>query len=320
MRVLSIDGGGIRGVIPTIYLKEIEDICKKPINQCFDLIAGASTGGIIALALNAQDMNNKYYCADDLFELYYRNGQNIFPDSIAHDISNLFDEKYSSDPLAKLLKTRFRGTMLSHVKTEVLIPSYDIEMRCPWFFKSRNAKRDPNYDYTMLDIALATSAAPTYFEPHRIDRGHPSNYNVLIDGGLVANNPAMCACIEATEMIQSQRSQTKDGDPMSKVVLVSLGTGEQTRRLRYEDARDWGLGKWAKPAINIMLDGFSDTVHYQLNKLLPAARYLRLQARLDEDSDDLDNASQENMRKLRLAAETSINNKRSELKSICKLL
>ena len=136
----------------------------------------------------------------------------------------------------------------------------------------------------MVDAAHATSAAPTYFEPVRIGPA------TLVDGGVYAVNPAMCA----------YGVLAGDVD-----LLASLGTGSMTRRLPYERVRDWGQLEWARPLIDVVFDGGQDAVDLQLSSLL-ADRYVRLQTRLDEASDDLDDASEQNLARLRREAERLI--------------
>lgn len=321
LRILAIDGGGIRGIIPAVLLAEIEKRTKKPISKCFDLIAGTSTGGIIALALCVPgEKRRPRHSAQDLFEFYFDHGPTIFPKKSKLNPRQWIDEKYDNEPLRELLDRYLGNTMLKSALTDVLITSYEIERRIPWFFKSRNAK-DKNkhgYDYSMLDVALATSAAPTYFEPHYIGGEHASEYRVLVDGGMVANNPALCAYIEAIESARREKGRPANYRP--EVLLVSLGTGEQTRPLRFEEARDWGKGWWAKRVIDIVLDGASDTVDYQLDKILPADRYFRFQVVLDSAKDDLDDATKENMLNLKNSALRCIDEKAHTLESLVPLL
>lgn len=315
LRILAIDGGGIRGIIPAILLAKIEKEAKKPISDCFDLIAGTSTGGIIALALCVPgEKKRPRHTARELFEFYFDHGPTIFPKKFALNPRQWVDEKYDTEPLRDLLDQFLGGTMLKDALTEVLITSYEIERRMPWFFKSRNAKDKPDYDYSMMDAALATSAAPTYFEPHYIDGGHASDYRALIDGGMVANNPALCAYTEAIESARLEKGRAEDYTP--EVLLVSLGTGEQTRPLRFDEARHWGKGSWAKPVIDIVLDGASDTVHYQLDKILPAGSYFRFQVVLDSAKDDLDDTSEDNMLNLKNSALRCIEEKKHVLESL----
>ncbi len=317
-RVLSIDGGGIRGIIPAIILAEIEKITKTPISRMFDLIAGSSTGGVLALALAAPGEKGKpRYTAEQLISLYEIEGQRIFSRTLTHYITalgNIIDQKYPDRGLNSVLHKYFDITMLSESLTEIIIPAYEIERRTPFFFKSYYAK-DPqkkHYDFLMKTVARATCAAPTYFEPARVATNDRSEYYALVDGGLVANNPAMAAYIETKELFPRVTPEN--------FFLLSLGTGRVTRRLPYEDAKGWGVGGWAKPLLSSVYDAVSQTVNYQMEKILGPGNYMRIQARLDEDNDDLDNVTPENIRDLKVLAENLLWEKRTEIKMLCDIL
>lgn len=318
IKVLSIDGGGMRGIIPATILAEIEKRTQKRISELFDLIAGTSTGGILALTLTKPDPHGKpgkpQYTAQELIELYEKEGERIFSRSVwhrIHAVGNMAEEKYPSDGIETVLDKYFGDARLKDALKAVLITSYEIERRFPFFFKSEKAKKDPAYDFPMKQAARATSAAPTYFEPIKIVTQNSSDYYALIDGGVFANNPAMCAYVEAISTNQNAEN----------FLVVSLGTGELTRRLPYEDAKGWGLVRWAQPLLNVIFDGVSDTVDYQLKQLLPpkngTQRYYRFQTRLDEGNDDMDDASRTNLRVLKLLAEAIIRANTHVLDILC---
>ncbi len=319
VKVLSIDGGGIKGLIPAMLLAEIEKRTNKPISSLFHLIAGTSTGGILALGLTRPRPGapkTPAYTAADGVELYKTEGPKIFSRSIwhkIHSIGNLTEEKYPADGIEEVLDQYFGETRLKDALTDVIVTAYEIEQRFPFFFKSRYARdpAKPDYDFPMKQVARATSAAPTYFEPLKIETTDRSDYYALIDGGVYANNPAMCAFAEA-------RSTHPDADDF---LIVSLGTGELTRRLPYDDVKGWGLIHWAQPVLSVVFDGISDTVDYQLKQLLPdragARRYYRFQTRLDEGSDDMDDASRTNLRVLQLLAKELIDKNSQTLDALC---
>jgi len=320
-KILSIDGGGIRGIIPAMILTEIEKRTGKRIAELFNLIAGTSTGGILALGLTKPGPdNNPAYSAEELVELYDDKGPHIFSRSVWHRIramGNAVEEKYPSDAIEKILDQYFGDAVLSQAIADVLVTSYEIEQRRPFFFKSHKAKKNPEeFDYLMRDAARATSAAPTYFEPNRIGISGPLERLALIDGGVYANNPAACALVEATSKFDS---------PPEGVYMLSLGTGELTRPIRYEDATGWGLIQWAQPLLNVVFDGVSDTVDYQLNLILNRAdeeqkRYHRLQLKLDQGNDDMDDASKTNLWALKLLATDLIEKNNDRLEEICQAL
>lgn len=318
LKVLSIDGGGIRGIIPAMVLTEIEKRTQKPISELFDLIAGTSTGGILALGLTKPNAQGKpQYSAKDLISLYETEGEQIFSRSVWHKIhsgASLVGEKYPTDGIEKVLDKYFGRARLKEALTEVLIPSYELERRLPFFFKSRDAKLNRSYDFPMKQVARATAAAPTYFEPFKLEID-ASDYYALIDGGVYANNPTLCGFVEA-------KSAHPDADDF---LVVSLGTGEQTRRMLYDEVKGWGLAKWAQPILNVVFDGVSDVVDYQMKELLTPAkdgskRYYRFQTKLDKGSEYLDDASSTNIRILKLLAEDMIRYNNDTLKTLCEQL
>jgi len=169
---------------------------------------------------------------------------------------------------------------------------------------------DASYDFPMAEVALATSAAPTYFEPAKLAvPGAPTDYFALIDGGVFAVNPGMCAWAEARAL----------GLPDDTVVL-SLGTGSLIRRIPYDEAKDWGLIQWAQPILDVVFDGSSDTVDYQLGQVIGEERRFRLQTTLETASDDMDDASEENLRNLRLEGENLIERESAQLDAVVELL
>jgi uncharacterized protein len=282
VRILSIDGGGIRGIVPGVVLCELERRAGRPVSELFDLVAGTSTGGILACALTVPGPDGRpLWGAEEVLGLYDEEGPQIFSRSLSKRVTSawgLLDEKYDDEALNDALQRYLGDAHLSHGLCELLLTAYDLEGREPYFFKSWRTERD----HRMWEAARATSAAPTYFEPLRLDRMS------LVDGGVFATNPAMCAYAEA---------RRRFGD--AELFLVSLGTGELTRRIRHEDATGWGLAEWVRPVIDVVFDGVADTVDYQARHLL-GDDYQRFQVRLDEGaSDALDDASERNRERLR---------------------
>jgi patatin-like phospholipase/acyl hydrolase len=319
IKILSIDGGGIRGIIPAMILAEIERRTGRPTAELFDLIAGTSTGGIIALGLTKPGPGGKpQYAAQDLVELYQTEGPRIFSRSIWHRLiaaDNFLEEKYPSSGIESVLDEYFGEARLKDALTDVLISSYELERRFVFFFKSSRARQRADYDFPMKKVARATSAAPTYFEPLKLEAQEPPGYYALVDGGVYANNPAMCAYVEAMS------TQTE----LCPCMVVSLGTGQLTRPIHYDDAKDWGLAMWAQPILNVVFDGVSDTVDYQLQQLLPEGqdgnrRYYRFQTTLVMGNDDMDDASQTNLFALQALARQIISQNSGDLARLCEQL
>jgi patatin-like phospholipase/acyl hydrolase len=309
MRLLSIDGGGIRGIIPAIVLAELERATGKPVSESFDLVAGTSTGGILALALTMPGEDGfPAWTAERMIALYEEEGQNIFKRSVWDEIQSgggILDQKYPPDGMQEAFRTYFGERRLSESLTGVLVTAYEIEQRTTFFFKSSKAREDPRDDFPLREAAQATSSAPTYFEPVKLDREGPLPYVALVDGGVFANNPAMCAYAEALK---------DEGD--DEVLLVSLGTGELTRPFLYDQAKDWGLIEWAKPIIDVVFDGVSDATDHHLWQILGSENYFRFQTKLDHASDDLDDAGPQNIHLLKQEAEELLRDERDRFQKV----
>ena len=339
--VLSIDGGGIRGIIPAKILAYIEEETGSPIADLFDLITGTSTGGIITLALTVPDPDNAgrpAYTAEALVDLYKDRGEIIFDRSVWHRIRSAggwSEEKYPTRGIRRVLKTYFENARLSEACTEVLIPSYDMRGTRPYwkkgaieregghprFFKRRKAQKLTHEDYLMREVAHATAAAPTYFEPVDTAFTPPSSderlIETLVDGGIFANNPAMCAYVEAKKILKEKER------PTDKILLVSLGTGNLTEELDADDAKNWGKVSWINPLFTMIFDGASDTVDYQLTQLTDGNEdvYYRFQPTLSEEgNDEMDDASPTHLSELARFADTFIQRRKSDLDTVCSQL
>jgi patatin-like phospholipase/acyl hydrolase len=305
MRILAIDGGGIRGLIPALVLTEVERRAGRRVFELFDLIAGTSTGGILACALCAPDP----LPASELVTLYEDEGPEIFERSLFHRIRSadgLLDEKYDAASLERALARFVEHKRLKDTRPDLIVPSYDTALPGPYFFKTTRAKRSPEADdFPLSVVARATSAAPTYFEALELgDRA-------LVDGGVFATNPAMCALAEALD-----RAEVAPRD----VVLLSLGCGERTEKHSFDEIKDWGLAKWARPILDVVFDGVSDAVDYQLERVLGPERYWRLQPELTLASDHIDDVSEDNLRKLRRQGEELIAARTADLDGVLEKL
>jgi patatin-like phospholipase/acyl hydrolase len=290
VNVLAVDGGGIRGLIPALVLAEIERRTERRIGELVDLIAGTSTGAIIACALAKPDPMP----AERIADIYVEEGPRIFSRSLVKRITSLegyIDERYESDGLVDALRTHLGAARLPDARPPVLLTAYDIERRRAVFLRRGD-------DLSMVDAAHASAAAPTYFEPAQVDGA------ALIDGGVFAGNPSVCAYAEVAGDLD---------------LLLSLGTGADTRPLRYEEVRGWGQLEWARPLVGVVFDGIADAVDTQLGSLLRDA-YVRLQTPLDEASDDFDDASEENLAALRREAERLIAARDADIDRVCERL
>lgn len=306
--ILSIDGGGIRGLIPALVLAEIEKQTGNNIASLFDLIAGTSTGGILALGLCIDNGSGQpKYSAKDLVGLYKERGKEIFERSLWKGVSSvggLTDEKYSEEGLEKILEEYFENEPLGAALTDCMITSYDIQLREPHYFKSwRNKWKSVE----MRHVARATSAAPTYFEPALIPVS--GGTRALIDGGVFVNNPAVSAYAEYRRIFPKEK----------RFFVVSIGTGELVRPIAYSEAKDWGKAGWLLPLLSCMFDGASDATNYQMKHILGDS-FVRLQTSLSIASDDMDDATNGNVENLKLEAKKLIRIHKKDIENICEVL
>ncbi len=308
VKVLSIDGGGIRGLIPALVLAEIERRTGRPTAELFDLIAGTSTGGILACGLTRPGPDGKpLHSADALAGLYRTEGPKIFDRSLRKRIASaegLLDERYNDGALNAALETYLGDTRIRDAVTDVLIPAYDFKDRFAFFFRSARARADATYDFSMAEAARATAAAPTYFEPVQVTDAAGAHTYSLIDGGVFAVNPAVCAYAEVV------------GAGADISVIAALGTGSHTKAYEFEDVKGWGALEWAQPLLDMVFDGAADTVDFEATTL-SRGRYRRLQAILRYSSDALDDAGEANLRRLEGDAERLIAERSQDIEALC---
>jgi len=239
-RVLTIDGGGIKGVFAASFLAEIEKTLGRPLVDHFDLIAGTSTGGIIALGLGLG------LSAQEILDFYESNGPAIFEGRKRRWFRQIFAAKYASEPLELALREAFGDRLLGDSMTRLVVPSQNLETGEVHVFKTSHHPRFV-MDYTQpaVDVAVATAAAPTFFPTRRLATGTP-----LIDGGMWANNPMGVAAVEAVGVL---------GWPQGSVRLLGVGCTESPQQNWDRSRRGWGLNYWAKRLVSIVMAGQSSS-------------------------------------------------------------
>ena len=305
IKVLSIDGGGIRGIIPAIIIDAIQQRLGKEPWQTFDLIAGTSTGGIITVGIGTACNNGKPYSPQQLVDLYVQNGASIFKKRWFSPLRELCRPKYSPDGLESVLRKYFGDTQLESAFTPLLVSSYDLHGQLPFFFKSHRIADKREYNWPVRDVARATSAAPTYFPPHHVVKGN-LDY-ALVDGGVFVNNPSMAAYAEAHKLYPGA----------ANFIVVSVGTGDRQDRIKYGHARKWGLLGWAKHIVPVLMDSVSEAVDYELS-YMPGCTYYRLQAdNLPPEAADMDNVTPENIANLQTIAKNYVASQSGLLDTIC---
>jgi len=320
VRILSIDGGGIRGILPGIVLKKIEEKLQIKENNpnlrlsdMFDFMAGTSTGGILTLAYLVPDDSQPpraKLTAERAVSLYLERGDEIFDVSLWQKIKSkggVSDEKYDAAELEEALDDTFGQLKLSDLLKPCIISSYDIRKGKPHFFKQSRSTQD-SYNFKVKDVARATSAAPTYFEAARIKNAQGAPFP-LIDGGVFVNNPALAAYSECRTMKFDQRATNPTAKDM---MIVSIGTGSESKQYEYKKAKDWGAIGWIKPVIEIMMSGNAQTVHYHLTQIFDTLSeadkqdYYRIEPEIVHADSEMDNGSVENLNRLKKDGENFV--------------
>jgi len=297
IRILAIDGGGIRGLIPARILVRVEELLreisrneKAKINDYFDLVAGTSTGGILTALILAPEPG---YEAKDMVNLYVEHGEAIFTRSTMTktiDRAALFNPLYQHDAIEQILIEYLGNLRISELVKPCLIPTYNIETGSATFVSTLGIRKNSSRDRSVREVLRATTAAPTYFAPTRRNR------DAFIDGGMFANNPALCAYVEATKFPSEPR--------VEDIMILSLGTGSINRTYPYQQARRWGRLNWIRPALEIYSSAASQTVNHQLevlyNQKNKSENYLRIEPNLNEfaASQAMDDATPVNIKSL----------------------
>lgn len=259
-RLLCIDGGGITGTFPAAVLASLEENLDEPIGTYFDLIAGTSSGGILAIGLS---MGIR---ASDLLEMYKKHGPEIFGQSYNEPIRNflirkwrsirhLYSNKYDSDALRKTLEAVLKDKLIGEAKTRLIIPAWNPAMQHVYIYKTAHHRRFPDdYQSLAVDAALATSAAPTYFRQHVTEDGIG-----LIDGGIWANNPIGLAAVEATSVL---------GWSPKSIRILSIGCLQEI----YKTPDKMGLLAAKGKIIDMFMDGQSHGA-LEIAKLITGHEY-----------------------------------------------
>jgi patatin-like phospholipase/acyl hydrolase len=348
-RILSIDGGGVRGIIPARILQEIEEKAGKPIYQLFDMIVGTSTGALIALHLtfptdvlcfSKSGNEDNVQSAEATVGLYRLLSKEIFHSSILHNLMsgfNLWGPKYDRTSYDNLLGSMFKNTLFKDTKCKVVIPSYDLMRN-----KRIICKSWENFQGASIkEIAGGATAAPTYFSPislasyseiltenvfyfySLVDGGIWSNNpetigvsNVfysysLVDGGIWCNNPET---IGVSEAITLNPELTKDD-----IYILSIGTGSIPLTSDASQLQNAGLLGWLKSGlINMMMETESEWTATAIKEIYP--NMVRIEPYLPSTLGTFDDASDENLAGLLQIAEKYIENNPEQIKGIVESL
>lgn len=339
-RILALDGGGMRGIIPLKVLARLERLTGRPTCELFDIIVGTSTGGMAALALTAPGPDGRpKNTAEDTLDFYLHGGPQIFPrfrdrtalkqQRVGPATSHLRqrvaaimqpriygNSRYLPVGLRLILEDGLGECRLSDALTDVMVPTYDMRHAEPVVFCSWEAAAGNGLNPKMVDVALATTAAPTYFPPYKMGEGGEELY--LIDGGVVANNPGGIGYFAA---LQRAHRDSHELD----VLLVSIGTGHAPHdHLTYDEIWSRGWVSLAAGMLGVIFDGTSDMTDHLLRELIswrePRSRYWRFQTELRGVSTFIDDATAVNVSRLARLGDRLAVNHHAELVEIAEVL
>ncbi|KAK3127719.1 hypothetical protein QOZ80_7AG0577520 [Eleusine coracana subsp. coracana] len=327
--VLTIDGGGIRGLIPGTILAFLEsklqelDGPEMQLADYFDYIGGTSTGGLITAMLTAPNEHKRPLAfARDINKFYQENGPQIFPQrwKITNTMIEVFKgPKYDGEVLHSKIQGLFGSTRLRDTLTNVVIPAFDVKILRHTIFSTFDAQTQPLKDVLLSDVCIATSAAPTYLPAHFFQTrnkvtGETRDFN-LIDGGVAANNPTMVTINQITRraIVDNNKKEVLPGVPTDygKFLVISIGTGTAKDAEMYtaKETAKWGIESWifGKHGYTPIVDMFSYSsaglVDYNVSILFQALgsekNYLRIQDDSLKDTEaTVDVATKENMEEL----------------------
>ena len=270
--VLSIDGGGVRGLASATFLSELDKSLPKKISKSFDLIVGTSTGGIIALAISILKTEGEY-----LINIYSRENLKEIFSPLRYRI---LGSKYAGKSKRKIFENYFKGETLSSAEVPIIITAFDLEKRRIKMFKSWSEGYLP-----ARRVAAATSAAPTYFPAESIEG------QWYLDGAVSTNNPVLIAYAEAKKLW-----------PEEEIKILSIGTGYNSRRLDGRRARKWGSLAWLNAGIIQIL--MESNIEHVIALSLFEHNYLRIDSELLGIKSSFDNTSKRNLESIKTLGET----------------
>ncbi len=306
--ILSLDGGGYKGLFTIACLAEIEKCCGIKVNDYFDLYAGTSTGSIIAVGLAAG------CTANEILELYKNIGSQIFPHRAGYiscawkAIKQFFVPIYDNKILKKELQNFFGNKSIEDVCNRnkyIIVPTLCLSNSQPRIFKT---DYKPEYNqhnaYKLADIVLASCSAPTYFPVAKIKHPIDGYYEYFVDGGMFANNPSVCAITEAVGNLNINKDNIK---------LISIAPPIEKVIIKDEfSAKARGILKWNKDLVSMALAGTSIKDAYITKFLLESNKYLRIILEISKNTPkELDRCSKKIINELeREGRQYVINNKR----------
>jgi len=325
--VLSLDGGGVRGLIAAVFLQRLEEALGRPLGDCFDLVAGTSSGAVLAAGLSIGPDGRQVVATADLPEFFTRETPSLFRRSsvpIVNTARWLLGPLYRIEDLQAAIAQQVGTIRLSDLRSQTLLTAYDMRMARPVLFQSWLAggansagaaaraqgrgvmafcpTQHPSdqQDFTLTEAVAASSAVPTFFAPVRIPRGERENF-VLIDGFVYALNPVLPAYFAARQLFGGQYN----------IRILSIGTGKAEKTFTWQDLRGRGALRWLRPILDAFPDAASDASEMYMDWMTEIAdiEHTRVTVVFDDETDQprpslkFDNARPENLEQLRRAGD-----------------
>ncbi len=330
VKVLAIDGGGARGIIPSVFIAEIERRCGRPVHEIFDVVAGTSTGAFISLLLTHAE---RPYTGDEIVQLYVDRAHDFFSRSLLWSIVSLGGwalPKYTGRSTERTLRDVLGETAtLRGARTEVVVPIYSLQQRYPrleYLSRARAALPVvPDFDFPIWKVARAATSAPGYFpgmELLSVPEGEARRAIHPVDGGIFANNPSIVGLTHAMQLL-AERGHVMQGHGFAtsdvRFVLVSLGTGYHDQPIPAWKPHWWGMLTWGVHLLDVMSDAQDWMVESQVRHMLPASHVLRLQPILEKPI-DLDDTRPATLAALRAFALKELAEESAALDAMCTLL
>ena len=317
LRILCIDGGGMRGIIPATFLQKLEELTGKGISDLFDIAVGTSTGSILAVGLNVPDIDDPSrprYTALDFVKMYQNLGSTIF-----HEDKKLFKildgvthPTYNPAGYEKILKDYFGDSTMADSLSEVAVPSIQLEDMRMHVFSKAKARKSKSDNFQVRHVIRAATAAPTYFPSARVSNVDSNFVGTFLDAGVSTNNPGMLALAETSTLNESR-----------PCIYVSLGTGQIIKPLDVVKASNWGELEWIKSIFDLQSDAQSSYTEATVTELLSGkegSSYHRYQIDLHDLPQNMDDTKQVDLQKLRDASLAQVDKQIDSLKALANLL
>lgn len=311
---IANNGGGFRGLYTAIVLDEIEQVLGANIASKFNFVSGTSTGGILSCGLTINENGEYKYSAAQIADFYIREKDRIFPKKgFFEKLKNGFgmlDQKYENDGLYTVLKELLGDAKLSDVKNNhLIVTSADTQTLKPLIFKSSKAITDSRQDFKLRDVAMATGAAPTYYEPHFV-QNIEDEYS-LVDGGVFAGNPVMCCFIE----------MLKEGKNLDDIFILNVGTGYSRKPIPYHEAKNFGMLEWIRknggsPLFDLIFESTNAANIHYVENLIGSNLFVLDCELIDPKIQTMDNVSQKQIDYLKKMAEKTVKENRPFLQNL----